>query len=246
MPDLRKKILQSLVPGCAPLLTIYNDVRAYATSFTCCEKALNQLMSKEGLIQSINLVTPGAKIPKALYGLTENGADHLAVHYNYDRDQIRPGLPPKNMIAHELGVTDIVKAILWEMVIIPYICQYFDDLSCKRNKAHLELMGWIPDLLVRISEVKGIPCRYYVAIELDMGSRKLADVLYTLRNRNCMTLFICSVSSRILKLQNELVKYNQLEGMVYFALLSDFCSRPGGIFSTDWQTLSGRIVSLYP
>ncbi len=247
MLSLQDRILIALVCGAALGETIYDCVKAY-TTLASFKQTLNSLI-QEGLVQSEIYAAPGEKNnPRALYALTEAGARHLTenVHLHFRRDEIRIGLPAVNMVLHELVVTEIVRIIRWEMDRMAYDCDYFDDAACKKLKQHLELIGWIPDLLLIIRNMRNYYGEYVVALEVDMGSRDLADVLRAVLGRNCQTLFLCSNTERILQLQAELSQYDELHGMLYFALIAVFCAHPGGVFSIDWMNLSGKTVGLYP
>lgn len=245
--SLERKILESLAPGCARGDVVLNEVKSHDSSEVVCTQALHKLR-KERLIKSKRYAPPGTHGAYVLYALTEDGAACLAENWKYKIDEIRTSLPAINTAAHEVAVTDVVRTIRWERLHIPYTGIYHDDVACKQNKKHLDLTGWVPDLLLLITRIKNIPYPdpYRLAIEIDMGSRKLADVLRTVSTRNDISLFLCSTSERIDAIRSELERYSDLQEMVYFALLSDFCSKPGGVFMTEWMDLSGAIVSLYP
>lgn len=244
---LKTEILKTLVSGCALNSTIYADVQAYASSKQRFDGTLNELrVAEPALVQSAHYAAPGTDSHLALYALTQDGADNLAVNWYYRPDEIRIVLPARNMVAHELAVTEVVRTIRWEMVRMPYEVLYYDDPACKKMKRHLGLTGWLPDLFLNVISFQNQRCDFSVAIEVDMGSRRLDDVLSTVFKRNCMSLFLCSTSRRIDDLRRELGQYRDLHGMVYFALLNNFCTRPGGVFSINWIDLNGGTVGLYP
>ena len=242
---LKRKILAALMPGCALGSVLYNEVKVYALDPAAFKLTLNRLRQDE-LVVSYQYCAPGTTSPRALYALTDEGAAHLATQWNYSPDHIRTGLPARNMVAHELAVVELVRIIRWEMYQIPYDAYYFDDAGCKKNKKYLQLSGWIPDLLVKIISIQYQSYPLMVALEIDMGSRKLPDVLKTVRGRSCQSIFLCSTADRMRSIMKELKKNSNLHGMVYFALLSEFCRRPGGIFSSNIKNLDGVTVSLYP
>jgi hypothetical protein len=242
---LKRRILAALMPGCALGEVLYNEVKVYAPNLPAFKLTLNRLRQDE-LVVSYQYCAPGTTSPRALYALTDDGATHLATMWKYSPDHIRTGLPARNMIAHELAVVELVRTIRWEMYGIPYEAYYFDDVACKKYKKYLDLRGWIPDLLVEIKSIQNQSCRFMVAMEIDMGSRKLPDVSKTVRGRYCQTIFLCSTADRMRTIMAELRKNSNLHGMVYFSLLSEFCRRPGGIFSNNIKNLDGVTVSLYP
>lgn len=242
---LKRMILAALIAGCALGEVLYNQVKVYAINLAAFKLTLNRLR-QDGLVVSIQYCAPGTTSPRALYALTDDGAAHLATQWNYSPDHIRTGLPARNMVAHELAVVELVRIIRWEMYQIPYDAHYFDDAGCKKNKKYLGLRGWIPDLLVKINSIQNQSYPLMVALEIDMGSRKLPDVSKTVRGRSCQTIFLCSTADRMRTIMAELRKNSNLHGMVYFALLSEFCQRPGGILSSNIKNLDGVLVSLYP
>ena len=235
---LKRKILAALIPGCALGEVLYNEVKVYATTPDQFKLTLNRLRQDE-LVVSGQYCAPGTTSPRALYALTDDGAAHLATMWKYSPDHIRTGLPARNMVARGLVVIELVRIIRWEMYRIPYEAYYFDDVACKKYKKYLALRGWIPDLLVKINSIENQSCGFMVAMEMDVRSRKLPDISKTVRGRCCQPIFLCSAADRMRSIMTELKKNSNLHGMVYFSLLSEFCRRPGGIFSSNIKNLDG-------
>jgi hypothetical protein len=241
----KEKILEALIPGCSLGATLYAEVKSDISEDTF-KQELNKLRLDK-FVQSRQYGTPGTSGARALYVLTADGTGYLTQTMHYLPDLIRTSLPARHAVAHELAVVDIVRIIRREMHQIPYQAIYYDDKACKKHKKYLQLNRWIPDLFIKIKNIRNTDYdSLSIVVEVDMGSRKLADVTQSVLGRDCQTIFLCGTTARIGTLREELSQKTSLHGMVYFSLLSDFCENPGGLFGNNFRNLGGQTVGLYP
>jgi hypothetical protein len=126
----------------------------------------------------------------------------------------------------------------------PYHLRYYDDPTCRSHRKLLGLKAPVPDVLGDIL-LDNSNIAYRVNIEVHMGTMPLIRVIDKAIKQEWQTIYLCNTNNNMNTLRNAMQDYPQLKGMVYFAIISDFCMKPGGLFGSNYMSLE-REVSLYP
>lgn len=236
-------LLKELVPGATSFRHLYHKFKAYFPSEHAMRQQLAQCV-RNSFMQSQLYVNHSDGTKFALYVLNSAGIEYLKER-GYCADEIRTLLPSQHTAAHELVVVDIVRWLRRESIRIPYDLKYYDDPTCRAHKKPLGLKSPIPDLLVdlKIGNVREI---YRVNIEVHMGTVPVLNVVDKSLKQECQTLYVCNTGENMDALRSAMLDHSQLKGMVYFSLINEFCTSPGGIFGSNYAALDGRLVSLFP
>lgn len=236
-------LIKQLVPGACTFKYLWDEIGFHFTTEHALRQRLAQLAKSE-YIQS-KLYDNHSDGPKfALYVVGPAGIAYLTENA-YTADEIRTLLPSQHTVAHELVVTDIVRTLQAESMQMEFPLKYYDDPACRSQRKLLGLKAPVPDLLLEL-KWKNAPLTHRVNIEVHMGTVPLLEVVDKALKQEWQTLFICNTTENMDKLWKAMANRPELKSMVYFTLISEFCTKPGGIFGSNYMALNGRRVSLYP
>ena len=217
------------------------------------ERVLRVRLAK---LKSANYITSRAYANRngqgkfALYVLTKLSSDILC-DVGYPPGSIRCTLPNDYMVAHDLMVTETVRAIKKEGANI-YLYEIWDDNVLKkrkylmkpiekvRHKKNIKKGEAFPDLYVRITlERKGRRQVHSYDMEIDNNTEMPAVVVDKARRHFNTTIILCTLTSRIDSLRRTCVALGDpdLRNKVYFALISDFSAN--GFLESNWIDAEG-------
>ncbi|MGO9377896.1 MAG: replication-relaxation family protein [Dissulfurispiraceae bacterium] len=178
-----------------------------------------------------------------LYVLGTAGIEHMCID-KCMREEIRTLLPSQHTPRHELVVTDLVRKLRKESVQMKYLLSYYDDSACKSLKTTLGLQSPKPDLLVDI-RLPDEFIRYRTLFEVHMGSVSIKEVIDRACRQVFPAIYLINTKENMMALWTSMQDYPKLAGMVYFILICDFFTEPGGLFGSNYMAWDGRVVSLY-
>ena len=181
-----------------------------------------------------------------LYALTEGAVEWLGM-VGYTRDKIRIGLPGQFFVAHELMVTDIVRAVKREASQLRYDFQIYDENTIRAldfGKKHKSF----PDLVVILRFiVDGQYKMRTVAVEIDNDTEVPAAVFVKMiKHIEPIILVLCPTSQRIVKLQQFIIKQTDFDLMhkVFFGNVNDFSAN--GFFDSELLTIVNSPANFIP
>lgn len=144
--------------------------------------------------------------PSLIYYLGDMGSQYLISNLNYEPERIRTHIVKKDNLAHELIITEIVKAIKKEESKALYEVNFLYDDHYQRQLSTREKGVLFPDLCVSISTSIGTKYTYY--IEVDTGKRSSKLLVEKIKYYKHKILLITPTSKRRSTLQNSIISSN--------------------------------------
>lgn len=179
----------------------------------------------------------------SLYSLTPLSIELLA-KAGYPAGGLRAALPDDAAVAHEMLVTDVVRAIKREGFRL-YEYQLADRNILKQASGGIKRSHAYPDLHVRLTlNVNGTRHIKTYDIEVDNTTALPVHAIRKVGGLSHTTLVLCSVAQRIDALKRALAasEARGISGRVFFCLLPDFIKN--GFAGTDWIDVNGKKITL--
>lgn len=231
-------------------------------------KRLSRLI-REGYIEKKQYRTKndkGRKYVYYLYGISEFGAQVMALCHNIEEGIIRRHLPHHTRIFHELQVKKACSTMRREAQMAGYKLELKDEFVIRSERPKAENILPIADLHWTISYLNTDNEEKVIKgnLEIDSGKMTLKRMAFKIRMLPGMTIVLCPEMRRIKQLQ-EAIKYQEsnsdfdgklfargaklrekfpdkyripLDKRIIFALSNDFAGARGGLTKTAFRTLN--------
>lgn len=195
------------------------------------------ILRKDKLIISRQYRNRDGKGRFVLYGITPLSVQTL-VTQGYAVERIRTNMPSELTVAHEMAVTDVVRAIKRESARYQYDFTFLDENTLKEMYRGKRKKIVYPDLLVNlVFNTRPEPTKKQLAVEIDNSTILASKLFEKMKKMKWTTLMLCTTTMRINVLRKKFMIDEDLYGKVFFALLSEFC--PKGFIGTSWMTIDG-------
>lgn len=230
--------------------------RASAVSMNAARLRLSKL-NRAGYVQSRLYKNVKGKGSYCLYALTDLAVEYMVRYEKLHHGNLRSYLPSPRMVSHELEVTEVVRTLKNDAMVLAAKLILRDEQRLRSDRmvevratyGNLSPGDVFPDLYAHfVYKESGAAVTRHFAVEVDNttipADKVAAKVERIIALWKWPPVILCMVQSRIIDISRAVMARggNSLGNLVLFGLLSDYCR--SGIFKTKWQVATGEGTAL--